>query len=336
MARLRGKTMNDQENRAATPLDRLKMVLLAVATLPFAMKVVYLNRAWVSSPVDRARIGLWGTAALFVTVVALLAKLVKRFPTEKTLRESRAMKALPMALIMYGVGLLLDLNAVQLVASVGILWTTAWALYGRVSGLMLAPAALCAVLAVPGSSYWLSKASNEFVAPVMPAYTPVFKYNTQEGFLGREVPPNASFKRFFRTSEAHQFRYASLSNEVSVLAVQVGVDIHEIHPATHCLRSSGWSILSEDLYDVVLPGREKPLSVTEAFVQGKGGVNRLMWVWYSSDEKSTGSFIRFRRMFSKDVPWRTYQLTTVVTGPESVAAAREVLANFLLSGQSAG
>ena len=314
------------------PRNKFKLCLLAVATIPFVVKVAYLNRAWVSSPIDRARLGLWGTAALLTVFVALYLKLVKRFPAEKPLRESRSLRVLPLPLLMYVAGLVLDLNAVQLVASVGILWATAWMLYGRTSGLILAPAAVFAVLAVPGSSYWLGKAASAFTAPVTAAYVPAFDAHSQKGYLGREVPPNEAFRRFFRTSDAHQFRYATSSNEVVVLAVGIGKDIHEIHPATHCLRSSGWRIRSEDLRDVALPGRKEPLSVTEAIAVGEMGTLQLVWVWYSSETKSTGSFIRFRHLYSKDVLWRTYQLTTFVGKDGDVERARQRLLGFLRSG----
>ena len=325
--------MNEQQTEAKLPpRNKFKLCLLAVSTIPFIVKVAYLNRAWVSSPVDRARLGLWGTAALLTVFVALCLKLVKRFPAERPLRDSRSLRVLPLPLIMYVVGLMLDLNAVQLVASVGILWATAWMLYGRTSGLMLAPAAVFAVLAVPGSSYWLGKAASAFTAPVTAAYVPVFDAYSQKGYLGREVPPTEGFRRFFRTSDAHQFRYASSSNEVAVLAVGIGKDIHEIHPATHCLRSSGWRICSEELRYVALPGRNEPLSVTEAITVGEMGTQQLVWVWYSSDAASTGSFIRFRRLYSKNVPWRTYQLTTFVGKDGDVGRARQRLLGFLGSG----
>lgn len=322
--------MNEQQQGGLPPpRNKLKICLLAVAAVPFVMKFTYLNQAWVSSPVDRARMGLWGSAALLFAVVAMILKLVKRFPTVKPLVQSRSLKVLPLMVLMYVVGLALDINAVQLVASVGVLWSAAWALYGREAGLLLVPAAACAILAVPGSSYWLGKAVSGFTAPLSVAYAPSFSAKSQVGYLGGEIPPNEAMGRFFRTSKAHQFRYASRSNEVAVLAVQIGKDIHEVHPATHCLRSSGWAIRSEELRDVALAGCEKPISVTEALASNGAGRNLLMWVWYSSEQESTGSFIRFRRLYSADVPWRTYQVTTQVDDQGGLDAARRTMAAFL-------
>ena len=314
------------------PRNKFKLCLLAVATIPFVVKVVYLNRAWVSSPLDRTRLGLWGSAALLTVFVAMCLKLVKRFPAERPICESRSLRVLPLPLLVYVAGLVLDLNAVQLVGSVGILWATAWMLYGRTTGILLAPAAVFAVLAVPGSSYWLGKAASAFTAPVTAAYAPAFDAHSQKGYLGREVPPTESFIRFFRTSDAHQFRYASRRDEVAVLAVRIGNDIHEVHPATHCLRSSGWTVRSEEARDVALTGREGPLAVTEAIVENRTGGRMLMWVWYSSASVATGSFIRFRHLYATDEAWYTYQLTTFLGRNETPDDARQKLCAFLAAG----
>lgn len=327
--------MHEQTNVAESnppPRNKLKLALLAVATIPFAVKVAYLNQAWVSSPVDRARLGLWGSLALFLVVLAIYFKLTRRFPAERPLRQSRSLRVLPLAVILYLAGLIADLNAVQLVASVGILWATAWMLYGRTSGLMLAPAAVCAILAVPGSSYWLSMAMNEVNAPVRAAYAPSFGVRSQQGYLGSEVPATESFTRFFRTSDAHQYRYASRKDEVALLEVRVGDDIHEIHPATHCLRSSGWRICSEGLQDVSLAGRDEPLPLTEAVVSNAHGVKMLVWIWYSSARESTGSFIRFRHLYAPEDAWKTYQVTTFVESDGNLENARKKLRDFLEAG----
>lgn len=329
-------TEPQMSEKTLPPRNKLKLGLLALSAVPFALKCAYLNQAWVSSPIDRVRLGVWGSAALLLAVVAMVLKLVKRFPTEKPLLQSRALKVLSLALVLYAAGLGLDLNAVQLVASVGILWAAAWALYGREAGLLLAPAAVCAVLAVPGFSYWLGKATSAFTAPVSVAYAPTFSATSQTGYLGSELPANDAMGRFFRTFEARQFRYASPSNEVAVLAVRIGQDIHEIHPATHCLRSSGWAIRSETLREVALPDLARPLSVTEATAKGFSDGLLLMWAWYSSKGASTGSFIRFRRLYSSTEPWYTYQLTTFVRDPADIEAARRTLASFLAAARKEG
>lgn len=325
--------MNASVEREYQPLKKWKLCVLAISGLPFAFKAAYLAKAWGTSPIDAARIGLWGSGVLLVVVVTSILKLIYRFPTNKPLRQSRALRLLPLPIALYVFGVCVDLNAVQLIASVGIAWTTAWMLYGRVVGSMLAVAAVMAVLAVPGSSYWLSKTTTMLSAPTHAAFVPKFAPRSQNGFLGREVRANDAFRNFFRTSEAHQFRYASVSNEISVLAVRVGQDIHEIHPATHCLRSSGWLVESETLRDVTLPGRADPLSLTESIVANSAGKRLVIWVWYSSPAVSTGSFIRFRRMYAADTTWHTYQITAAVGRDGDIESARRNLSQFLEAGE---
>lgn len=319
--------------REYQPLKKWKLCILALSGLPFVVKFAYLNQAWVSSPIDRAQLGLWGTGVLLIVVVTAILKLIFHFPTNKPLRQSRALRTLPLPIVIYILGTVYNINAVQLIASVGIAWMTAWMLYGRIAGSMLAIAAVMATLAVPGSSYWLGKASTAFSAPIRAAYTPEFTARSQSGYLGRKAVPSEAFSRFFRTSDAHQFRYASPSNDVSVLAVRIGSNIHEIHPATHCLRSSGWLVQSEQLHDVALNGRADSLSVTESVVANSAGAKLLVWVWYSSPEKSTGSFIRFRRMYKKNAVWRTYQLTSPIGNGNDIAEVRQNLISFLESGK---
>lgn len=325
----------DNAESGFQPFKKWKICVMALSTIPFAIKFAYLNRAWVSSPVDRARLGLWGSGVLLIAVLTTTLKLIYRFPTDKPTHESRALRILPIPIVLYLAGILLDFNALQLIASVGIAWATAWMLYGRVVGALLSLATVMAILAVPGSSYWLGKASSAFVAPIRTPCHPTFSARSQQGYLGYEIPANAAFTRFFQTSDAHQFRYASKSNEVSVLSVRVGSDIHEIHPATHCLRSSGWKVECEELRDITMTSRKDPLSVTEAVVSNAAGSRLVMWVWYSSPAESTGSFIRFRRLQASGAPWQTFQLTTQLDRTDDLTSARQKLRTFLESGKDA-
>lgn len=303
----------------------VKLAFLALAAIPFAVKFEYLRRAWGSSPIDHIHLGLYGTLALIFVFIAVVAKLYWRFLTVKPLVQSRSLKLMILPCILYVIGIVWNINAVQLISSVLILWTAAWALYGRVSGIMLAPAAVCAVLAVPGSLYWLGNAYAAFVATPNPAFVPTFTSESQVGMLGLEEQANPLL---FRTSHARQFRYENPTNSITVLAVEIGKDIHEVHPATHCLRSSGWRIVSENIANVDgVRDDDSRFSVTEAVVDSVHG-KMLVWIWYSSDKFSTGSFLHFRRLYKSSVRWFTYQLSTPI-GPDGKDAASHRLARFL-------
>ena len=235
--------VEDKSENVGPSRNWMKLGVLALAAIPFAVKVAYLMKAWVTSPVDRINIGLYGSLSLLFVSIAVAAKWHWRFQTgnsSTTVKYSRSLRIAVIPLVLYVIGVIWSINALQLIASVGFLWAIAWALYGRESGFLLAPAAICAVLAVPGSIYWISRAGQAFTGETAAAFAPVFAADSQEGYLGREIEPDDAFQRFFRTGEAHQFAYANVSNAVSVLSVKVGKDVHEIHPATHCLRSGGW------------------------------------------------------------------------------------------------
>ena len=301
-----------------------RLLLLAAATVPLAAKTPYLARAWASSPVDRAHLGLYGALALVLAGAAAAAMLRWRFPAGMALARSRALKLAILPCVLYVAGIAMDVNALQLASSIAIIWAAAWALCGRAAGIMLAPAAPCAVLAVPGVLYWAGNAYAAFAVASNPAYAPEFDVDSQNGMFGREEPADAVL---FRTGKARQFRYESISNAVSVLCVAVGDDIHEIHPATHCLRSHGWRIVSEKIVSAAGARDGAEFEVTEAVADSIAG-RILVWTWYSDDDRSTGSFLHFRRLCDKSGRWRTYQVSTAI-GPGGKEEAARRLAGFL-------
>ena len=127
-------------------------------------------------------------------------------------------------------------------------------------------------------------------------------------FWGRGIEPDDNTKRFFVTSEVKQFRYTRNDTDISVLAVKCGKDIHEIHPASHCLRTSRWTIHSEKILYL-----QDDFAVTE--IEAEKGKNRiLVWVWYSGEHFSTPGFLGFRRHFRSGGVYYTYQLSTPAYG----------------------
>lgn len=312
----------------SAPSPRLgRLAFLALCAVPLAVKLPYLWRAWVTSPIDRAHLNIYGLLALVALGAAIAAARLR----PARLRKKPAIPAvvsLSVFLAAYALGIMLDVNALQLTSAVCALWAASWLLWGVASAMLFAPAALLALLAVPGTLYWMQNISSSCALTSHAAFVPEFSTHSQSGMLGREISPSKGFARFFRTSDARQIVYADVSNTVSVLAVRVGSDIHEIHPATHCLRSGGWRVMSEKILQVEHPAGGA-LEVDEAIVDSSKG-RLLVWIWYSSDDVSTGSFLHFRRMYSASACWRTYQVTTPVgEGEEGLAAARRLMQRFL-------
>lgn len=151
------------------------------------------------------------------------------------------------------------------------------------------------------------------------------EYSLQIGrFVGRSIQPDANTRHFFATSDVRQYRYAVEDIDISVLAVHCGKDIHEIHPASHCLRTSQWEIESEKLFFLY-----PDFAVTEIKAR-KRAVHILLWVWYSGKEFSTPSFLGFRRHFRPGEDCYTYQISIPIQEKESTRE-RKILQEFVIT-----
>ena len=140
-------------------------------------------------------------------------------------------------------------------------------------------------------------------------------------FWGRTIQPDENTKRFFATSTVKQYRYTKNNVDISVLAVKCGRDIHEIHPASHCLRTSMWTVCSENILYL-----QDNFAVTE--IEAKKGTNHiLVWVWYSSEKFSTPGFLGFRRHFKPGGNYYTFQVSLPLSG--TVENTRKELKKFM-------
>jgi hypothetical protein len=147
-----------------------------------------------------------------------------------------------------------------------------------------------------------------------------------EGFTTTEAPLTEDTIRFFEGAEAHQYIISDGIFHCSLLEVKCGDDIHKIHPASHCIRSSGAEILSESVVMHTLPDG-RPLPVTEIRSRIRG-IPALTFVWYTGPEETVGSYYTFRRKWSKSKQWYSYQIVTeVYDGREDTA--RDFLLDLL-------
>ena len=125
-------------------------------------------------------------------------------------------------------------------------------------------------------------------------------------YWGRSIQPDENTRRFFASSTVKQFRYTKNNTDISVLFVKCGNDIHEIHPASHCLRTSQWTVISEKILYL-----QDNFAVTE--IDAKKGASRyLVWVWFSSDKFSTPGFLGFRKNFRRNGNYYTCQISIPV------------------------
>ncbi len=139
------------------------------------------------------------------------------------------------------------------------------------------------------------------------------------GCLVRKQPASESIKRFFRNTAVRSFSIADDNAGCHLLEISGVKDIHEIHPAGHCLRSSGREILSERT--MMLRVKSRKIPVTVIMTRWRGG-RELVAVWYSTPVYSCSSFLAFRRHWRPDGKWRIYQISIPAESSESEAFLR--------------
>ena len=175
-----------------------------------------------------------------------------------------------------------------------------WIWYNKRSGAVVKCGTLCFSAVVMLSGLLLLHSGELYFEGA--GFTPEFPRHIGE-FWGRSITPDENTKRFFATSTVRQFRYAKNNADISVLAVQCGKNIHEIHPASHCLRTSMWTVNSERVLHL-----SDEFAVTEIDAV-KGRTRLLVWVWFSSENMSTPSFLGFRHHFQAGSKYYTYQIS---------------------------
>ena len=167
----------------------------------------------------------------------------------------------------------------------------------------------------------VSRGTGKTAAPFRPDLTAEV-----EGFIRSETSLSENTIRFFEGSEVHQYDFTDGIFQCSILEVKCGDDIHKIHPASHCIRSSGAEVLSESVVMHTMPGG-RSLPVTEIRSRIRG-IPTLTFVWYTGLTETTGSFYTFRRKWSPSKQWFSYQaVTEIYDGNED--AARRFLLDFL-------
>ena len=194
-----------------------------------------------------------------------------------------------------------------------------WIWYIRRTGTIVKRGTLCFSAAVFASGFLLLHTKELYFEGT--SFIPEFSAHCGQ-FWGRKIQPDENTKRFFATGEVRQFRYTKSNTDISVLAVRCGDDIHEIHPASHCLRTSMWTVHSEKIFYL-----QDNFAVTEIEAQ-KGATRILVWVWYSSERFSTPGFLGFRRHFKPGGNYHTYQVSIPLYG--NITSGRNELKNFML------
>ena len=149
------------------------------------------------------------------------------------------------------------------------------------------------------------------------------------GYTITETSLSGNTIRFFEGAEVHQYSISDGVFQCNILEVKCGDDIHKIHPASHCLRSSGAVIQSEGVVMHTMPDGQK-LSVTE--IRSKLRETPILtFVWYTGPKETLGSFFWFRTHWFPSEQWYSYQVVTEIYDGNEEAARKfllEVLSKF--------
>ncbi len=182
------------------------------------------------------------------------------------------------------------------------------------------------------ASVFVNKVNAHRLPSGAPSYLDPAKYEGENRWLGKELSLSAVDRRFFSGCERVSRRvYYNDYDQVGVLGIVVGADIHAVHPVGICLESAGWDVSSQ---------RQAYFPSAHGEIQGaqiqasKDGKEYLIWTWFSSDKLSTGDFALFRFLRKRGEGWRHYQIMTPVTKGD-LAHARDVLSSFILTFEQA-
>lgn len=198
-----------------------------------------------------------------------------------------------------------------------------WEVLSRRFHLMIRRGTLCFGLVLVAGLLVLIQAGNLNLRQT--PFVPDFSELQFEPYLGRRQTVSKATQNFFAHSTVEQYSFADDFTTYGVLAVECGDDIHEIHPASHCLRTTGATILSE--YPVVHELHGQTINFSGIQARTTGGT-ALVVVWYSNEDFSTGNFLGFRRAWKPGRRWMTYQISTPVLN-DDVEQARSRLLAFL-------
>ncbi|OQA87435.1 MAG: hypothetical protein BWY31_00805 [Lentisphaerae bacterium ADurb.Bin242] len=171
----------------------------------------------------------------------------------------------------------------------------------------------------------LSLADNHQLPSGETMYLNTNRMNFQD-YIGSKQELSDFDKRFFagnRRTERTVF-FAKNGDFISLLSFDSGSSVHNLHPPSVCLLSAGWELEKVIPRRTVVNGR---YFAFEEILAVSGGKRFLFYAWYSNDEISTGSYLRFRSLWHPSDTWRVYQvMTPILTTRE---AAEKILNNFV-------
>jgi hypothetical protein len=181
----------------------------------------------------------------------------------------------------------------------------------------------CAIALLLAAGYWL----NGQLLTRQPPLRPQFDSLLSSQFRGIQEPEDERDRQFFGNSNIQRYFFQDEKKQpFQVLAISDIDNIHNVHPTTYCLRSSGYQILSETSRFFPPDDHLPQIEVLEILADFHGEKN-LFWQWYSTPSFSTCNFLLFRMLYSKKDNWSVFILNTPVR--YSLETTRFQLRTFL-------
>jgi len=157
------------------------------------------------------------------------------------------------------------------------------------------------------------------------ALCPKFKKLKFGSYIGAPVNASIEDRRFFKQTHIERFYFLDqLSRSTLVLKVSKIKDVHNIHPLGYCLRAGNIKILKEHYQSIRVEAKQYTIweIITDEDEQQK-----IYWQWYTTDRKSTGSFLTFRCYYSPKDSWTVIQMVCNVE--TDLDSCRNRLKNFI-------
>lgn len=288
-----------------------------IGFLPLVAIIPHWIRVLRCSPVDRSNLSLWGTLA----VVALVVAVIKSRQAEKV-PDSRMVWGryvyFLLSFVLFVVGFVLGIWLISMAAAVACAWFALVAGLGWKRAFRFAPAFVALLLAVPGVLFWGSRAGSVFAGGTKPAceLKLTLKDFQQQKLIARKAAVSGGDRALFLTSHLNNWDLIVDEAFIKVSEVTLGDNKHEIHPPTFCLKSQGYSVLSEKNCTC------GDIEVSES-VAASMGRRIVVWTWYTSESESTASFIRFR--MKSEAGWKRYTLMAADGGAATRKAFEKLI-----------
>jgi EpsI family protein len=119
--------------------------------------------------------------------------------------------------------------------------------------------------------------------------------------------------------------YRSPQGDMAQIAVIAGHQKRSVHTPAYCMPGGGWEVLSQEPYELSLPGRKVP--AVRALMRSDDGAGLVVTYFFTDGQYATRNLVRFQgeqllKRFRNQVPLGALVRILVPIRKDSVAAAK--------------